>query len=53
MPFAPRIVNDVAYAMRINHEIHFAWLAQYLVMPVAPCIVNDVAYVMRINHEIK
>ena len=24
MPFAPRIVNDVAYAMRINHEIHFA-----------------------------
>ena len=31
MPVAPRIVNDVAYAMRINHEIHFAWLAQYLV----------------------
>ena len=31
MPFAPRIVNDVAYAMRINHEIHFAWQAQYLV----------------------
>ena len=20
---APRIVNDVSYAMRINHEIHF------------------------------
>ena len=27
---ALRIVNDVAYAMRINHEIHFAWQAQYL-----------------------
>ena len=21
---APRIVNDVSYVMRINHEIHFA-----------------------------
>ena len=31
MPVAPCIVNDVAYVMRINHEIHFAWLAQYLV----------------------
>ena len=39
--------------MRINHEIHFAWQAQYLVMTlVAPHIVNDVSYVMRINHEI-
>ena len=28
---ALRIVNDVSYAMRINHEIHFAWQAQYLV----------------------
>ena len=28
---APRIVNKVSYAMRINHEIHFAWQAQYLV----------------------
>ena len=28
---APRIVNDVSYATRINHEIHFAWQAQYLV----------------------
>ena len=28
---APRIVNDVSYLMRINHEIHFAWQAQYLV----------------------
>ena len=56
MPVAPRIVNDVSYVMRINHEIHFAWQAQYLVrlevMPVAPRIVNDVSYVMRINHEI-
>ena len=31
MPVAPRIVNDVSYAMRINHKIHFAWQAQYLV----------------------
>ena len=31
MPVAPRIVNDVSYVMRINHDIHFAWQAQYLV----------------------
>ena len=28
---APRIVNDVSCVTRINHEIHFAWQAQYLV----------------------
>ena len=28
---APRVVNDVSYVMRLNHEIHFAWQAQYLV----------------------
>ena len=28
---APRIVNDVSYVTRINHEIHFAWQAQSLV----------------------
>ena len=28
---APRILNDVSYEARINHEIHFAWQAQYLV----------------------
>ena len=28
---APRIVNDVSYVTRINHEIHFSWQAQYLV----------------------
>ena len=28
---APRIVNDVSCVMRINHEIHFAWQAQYMV----------------------
>ena len=28
---APRIVNDVSYVTWINHEIHFAWQAQYLV----------------------
>ena len=31
MPVAPRIVNDNSYVMRINHEIEFAWQAQYLV----------------------
>ena len=31
MPVAPLIVNDVSYVMWINHEIHFAWRAQYLV----------------------
>ena len=25
LPVAPRIVNDVSYVMRINHDIHFAW----------------------------
>ena len=28
---APRIVIDVSYVTRINHEIHFAWQAQFLV----------------------
>ena len=28
---ALRIANDVSYETRINHEIHFAWQAQYLV----------------------
>ena len=28
---APRILNDVSYVTRINHEIHFAWQAQFLV----------------------
>ena len=28
--FAPRIGNDVSYLTRINHEIHFAWQAHYL-----------------------
>ena len=31
MPVAPRIVNDVSYVMQINHDIPFAWQAQYLV----------------------
>ena len=30
-PVAPRIVLDVSYVMRINHAIHFACQAQYLV----------------------
>ena len=28
---APLIVNDVSSVTRINHEMHFAWQAQYLV----------------------
>ena len=28
---APRIGNDVSYAMRMKDAIHFAWQAQYLV----------------------
>ena len=31
MPVAPRIVNDVSYERRINHDIPFAWQAHYLV----------------------
>ena len=30
IPVAPRILNDVSYATRIKHAIHFAW-QQYLV----------------------
>ena len=31
MPLAPRIVNDVSYVTRINHDSPFSWQAQYLV----------------------
>ena len=31
MSVGPRIVNEVSFVMRINHEIHFAWQAQHLV----------------------
>ena len=31
IPVAPRIVNDVSYERRINHDIHFEWQAHYLV----------------------
>ena len=31
LPVAPRIVNDVSSVMWLNHDIHFAWQAQYLV----------------------
>ena len=37
MPVALRIVNDVSYAMPSNHEIHFAWQAQYLLKLEAAC----------------
>ena len=32
MLVAPRIGNDVSYVADINHESHFAWQAQYLVI---------------------
>ena len=32
MPVPPRIVNDVSYVMDINHENHFSWQAQHLVI---------------------
>ena len=45
-----------SYAMRINHEIHFAWQGQYLLkLEAAFCCsahCKDVSYVMRINHEL-
>ena len=31
MRVALRIVNNVSYVSRINHDTHFAWQAQYLV----------------------
>ena len=31
LPLAPRIVNSVSCVKRIQHGIHFAWQAQYLV----------------------
>ena len=53
---APRIVNDVSYACRINHESDFAWQVHYLVkLEGDSCcsahIVNDVSNVRTINHE--
>ena len=30
-PVALRLVNNVSYVMRINHENHFVWQAHYLV----------------------
>ena len=32
MLVAPRIVSDVSYVADINHESHFAWQAQSLVI---------------------
>ena len=34
---APRIVNDVSCVTRINHGIHFARQARYLLRLVADC----------------
>ena len=30
-PDAPRIVPDVSFEIRINHQSHFSWQVQYLV----------------------
>ena len=52
---APRIVNDVSCVTRINHGIHFAWQAQYLLRLEVDFALrngNDVSYEARINHEI-
>ena len=55
MPVAPRIVNDVSYVMRINHDIPFAWQAQYLVKLqvtlAALRVGHDVSYVTRITDD--
>ena len=38
MPVALRIVNGVSSVMWLNHDIHAAWQAQYLVrLEVAAC----------------
>ena len=42
---APRIVNDVSCVTRINHGIHFAWQAQYLLR-------LEVDFACSANHEI-
>ena len=56
--FAPRIVKDVSYVTRFNHESHFLWHAQYLVnfgevegTPFASLNLDDISYATRINHE--
>ena len=51
---APRIVNDVSCVTRINHGIHFAWQAQYLLRLEVDFAWSayDVSYEARINHEI-
>ena len=51
---APRVVNNVSFVSRINHEIHFSWQAQYLdrtMTLVTPRIVNNVSCVKSINDE--
>ena len=30
VPVTPRIVNDVSCETQINHEINFAWQAQFI-----------------------
>ena len=52
---ASRIVNNVSYVMWINHDSHFAWQVQLLVMSeVDSCYsahCNNVSCVKRINDE--
>ena len=50
---APRIVNNVSFVTRINHEIHFSWQAQYLVrLDNDTCCPAHCKFVTQINHEI-
>ena len=50
---APRIVNDVSWVKRINHESDFPWQAQYLVKLEVDCLVappsGNVVYVRRMQ----
>ena len=50
---APRIVNNVSFVSRINHEIHFSWQAQYLVSLDydACCSAHCISCLTRINDE--
>ena len=49
---APRIVDNVLFVTRLNHEHHFSIWGNWRMIPDAPHIVLDVLYVTRINYEI-
>ena len=49
---APRIVNAVWYVTKINHDNHFSWETQYLVMLEGNlCCAAHSKFVSRINDE--